>query len=100
MRVQFSPSWHAGIPHHNLNNQMPNEQSPIQHSDAVPPGWQVLPDTPLPHPTYFPAGLAMGIAFVFWGLITTWVVWLVGVVLFIAALAGWITEIRHEYKSH
>jgi uncharacterized membrane protein YecN with MAPEG domain len=54
---------------------------------------------PLPHPTYFPAGLAMGVAFIFWGLITTWVVWLVGVVLFIAALAGWITEIRHEYKS-
>jgi uncharacterized membrane protein YecN with MAPEG domain len=42
----------------------------------------------------------MGVAFLFWGLITTWVVWLVGVVLFIAALAGWITEIRHEYKSH
>jgi hypothetical protein len=36
---------------------------------------------------------------IFWGLITTWVVWLVGVVLFTAALAGWITEIRHEYKS-
>jgi len=47
-----------------------------------------------------PAGLAMGVAFLFWGLITIWVVWLVGVVLFIAALAGWITEIRHEYKSH
>jgi hypothetical protein len=79
---------------------MPNEQSTTPHSDAVPPGWQVLPETPLPHPTYFPAGLAMGIAFIFWGLITTWVVWLVGVVLFFAALAGWIAEIRHEYKSH
>ena len=51
-------------------------------------------------PTYFPAGLAMGVAFLFWGLITTWVVWLVGVVLFLAALAGWITQIRREYKSH
>jgi len=30
---------------------------------------------------YFPAGVAMGAAFLFWGLITTWVVWLVGVVL-------------------
>ena len=78
---------------------MPDEQSPTEHSDAVPPGWHLLPDTPLPHPTYFPAGLAMGVTFLFWGLITTWVVWLVGVVLFIAALAGWITEIRHEYKS-
>ena len=58
---------------------MPNEQSTTQHSDAVPPGWQVLPDEPLPRPTYFPAGLAMGVAFLFWGLITTWVVLLVGV---------------------
>ena len=77
---------------------MPNEQS--QHRETVPPGWQRLPETPLPHPTYFPAGVAMGAAFLFWGLITTWVVWLVGVVLLVAALAGWITELRHEYKSH
>jgi hypothetical protein len=78
---------------------MPDEQLTVQHSEPVPPGWHLLPDTPLPHPTYFPAGLAMGVAFLFWGLITTWVVLAVGVVLFIAALAGWITEIRHEYKS-
>ena len=78
---------------------MPDEQSTTQHSDAVPSGWQRLPDEPLPRPTYFPAGLAMGVAFMFWGLISNWVVLLVGVVLFTAALAGWITEIRHEYKS-
>jgi hypothetical protein len=77
---------------------VPNERS--QDAESVPPGWQSLPDTPLPHPTYFPAGLAMGATFLFWGLITTWVVVLVGLVLFLASLAGWITEIRHEYKSH
>jgi hypothetical protein len=33
-------------------------------------------------------------------LISNWVVFLVGVALFAAALAGWITEIRHGYKSH
>ena len=64
---------------------MPDEQSTTKHSDAVPPGWQVLPDIPLPHPTYFPAGLAMGVAFLFWGLITTWVVLLVGVALFVGS---------------
>ena len=78
---------------------MPDEQSTTKPSDAVPPGWQVLPDTPLPHPTYFPAGLAMGIAFLFWGLITTWVVLARRRCPLRAALAGWITEIRHEYKS-
>ena len=79
---------------------MPDEQLPTQHADAVPPGWQVLPDTPLPHPTYFPAGLAMGVAFLFWGLITSWVTFVVGLALFIASLAGWITEIRYERKHH
>ena len=79
---------------------MPDEQPTTQHSDEVPLGWQALPDTPLPHPTYFPAGLAMGVAFISWGLITQWVVFVVGVVLFAASLAGWITEIRHGYKSH
>src|SRR3981189_2603120 len=97
------PSWLsslAGIRHLNRSDPMTTEKSTTQLSDAGPPGWQVLPTEPLPRPTYFPAGLAMGATFIFWGLITTWVVWLVGVVLFIAALAGWITEIRHEYKSH
>lgn len=74
---------------------MSNEKPP-----DIPPGWQLLPDEPLPHPTYFPAGLAMGVAFLFWGLITNWVVWLIGAALFAAALAGWITEIRNEHKSH
>jgi hypothetical protein len=74
---------------------MPNEQSPI-----APPTWEPLPAAHLPRPTYFPAGLAMGIAFLFWGLITSWVVLVVGLTLFIAALAGWITEIRYERKHH
>jgi hypothetical protein len=79
---------------------MPNEQANNQHLSAVPPGWQRLPDEPLPHPTYFPAGLAMGVAFIFWGLISNFVVSLVGLALFAAALAGWVTDIRHEHKSN
>jgi hypothetical protein len=58
--------------------------------------WEPLPHERLPRPTYFPAGLAMGTTFIFWGLITSLVILLVGVGLFAAALAGWITEIRHE----
>jgi hypothetical protein len=65
-----------------------------------PPDWTPLPVGHLPHPTYFPAGLAMGVTFLFWGLITSWVIILVGACLFVASLAGWITEIRHERKRH
>jgi hypothetical protein len=60
--------------------------------------WTRLPHGHLPRPTYFPAGMAMGVTFFFWGLITSWVIIAVGLGLFIAALAGWITEIRHERK--
>ncbi len=74
---------------------MPDEQSPVAH-----PEWEPLPAERLPRPTYFPAGLAMGITFLFWGLITSSVVILVGLALFIASLAGWIREIRYERKRH
>jgi hypothetical protein len=74
---------------------MPDEQSPTAH-----PEWEPLAAEHLPRPTYFPAGLAMGIAFLFWGLITSWVIIVVGLALFIASLAGWITEIRYERRHH
>jgi hypothetical protein len=72
---------------------MPEDQSPMATAR-----WEPLPEERLPRPTYFPSGLAMGIAFLFWGLITSWVVLAVGLSLFIASLAGWISEIRHERK--
>jgi hypothetical protein len=61
-------------------------------------GWTRLPHTHAPRPTFFPAGLALGTAFAFWGLITSMVVLLVGLCIFATALAGWIREIRHERK--
>jgi len=70
-----------------------NEQPQKIHT-----GWERLPHERLPRPTYFPAGLAMGTTFIFWGLITSWVIFLVGIVLFAAAFAGWLTEIRHERR--
>jgi hypothetical protein len=63
------------------------------------PDWPPLPPEHLPRPTYFPSGLAMGTTFIAWGFITSWVVILIGAGLFIAALAGWITEIWHERKQ-
>jgi hypothetical protein len=65
---------------------------------SIPPGWEPLPHKHLPRPTYFPAGLAMGTTFIFWGFITSIVILFVGVGLFTASLAGWIYEIRHERK--
>ena len=50
-------------------------------------------------PTYWPVVLAGGIIFLLWGLITTPIISLVGLGLFILALAGWIGAIRHGEES-
>jgi hypothetical protein len=63
------------------------------------PGWKPLPYERLPQPTYFPSGLAMGTTFIFWGVITSWVIFAVGISLFTASLAGWIYEIRLQRKN-
>ena len=67
---------------------------------TTPQGWEPLPAESLPRPNFFPAGLAMGTAFIFWGLITSLVVFAVGLGLFAAALAGWIYEIIRERNHH
>ena len=80
---------------------MPDPEPPPQdNASPTHPGWTVLPPAHLPRPTYFPSGLAMGIAFLFWGFITSYVMILVGIALFAASLAGWISELRHERKHH
>jgi hypothetical protein len=63
---------------------------------STPQDWEPLPPESLPRPNFFPAGVAMGTAFIFWGLITSWVIIAVGIALFTAALAGWIYEILRE----
>lgn len=40
----------------------------------------------------------MGTTIIFWGLITSWVIFIVGLGLFTASLAGWVTEIRYERR--
>ena len=51
--------WHS-CPRHNRSNQMPDEQSTTQPSDAVPPGWQVLPDHTTAAPNLLPGRASHG----------------------------------------
>lgn len=50
----------------------------------------------LPEPTYWPFFLAMGLAFLGWGLLTTWLISLAGFIILIVSLIGWINILRHE----
>jgi hypothetical protein len=63
-------------------------------------GWFSLAPEPLPRPTYAPAMMAMGIAFVLWGVVTTFLISGVGLSLFGVAIAWWIGDLRHEHRQH
>jgi hypothetical protein len=66
-----------------------------EHSPRA--GWSVPKPEVIPRPTAWPAGLALGIALIAWGVIASEVIFGVGLVLFAASLAGWVRETRHDH---
>ena len=58
--------------------------------------WADVRPAIVPRPTYWPAGTALGIAFLFWGIVTSPVVAGAGAIVLIVSLIGWIGEMRHE----
>ncbi len=82
-------------------------QSTVPSSGNIPPGWHKPLPEHLPTPGYWPAIMALGIAFILWALAvgfnevvsTIIVIFLIGFILFILALAGWIGDLRNERKD-
>ncbi len=73
---------------------------PSQPSEAdLPAGWTLPRPHKLPRPTYWPAVLAGGVVVFAWGPATSWTVSIVGAVVSIVAIRGWIGELRHESES-
>lgn len=50
----------------------------------------------LPKPTYWPFFLALGLMFAGWGLLSTWLFSIIGLIVIIISLYGWINNLRHE----
>ncbi len=92
------------------NEQIPSEfRSPVKnerYTPELPEGWHKPKPDVLPKPGYWPFLLALGIAFMLWGLAvgfnevfsTIIIVSGLGLILFIVALAGWIGDLRDERK--
>jgi hypothetical protein len=80
---------------HKLEKIKPNQPSEAEH----PPGWNLARPHKLPRPSYWPAVLAGGAVVFAWGPPTSWTVSVVGAVVSIVAIRGWIGELRHESKS-
>jgi hypothetical protein len=50
----------------------------------------------MPTPTVWPFLTAAGVVFGAWGLLTSWIISVGGLLVFIVALTGWINQWRHE----
>jgi hypothetical protein len=60
-------------------------------------GWTAAKPETLPRRrTAWPAAAALGIVLIFFGVVTNWVVVIVGVVQLGVAVAGWIGELRYD----
>jgi hypothetical protein len=79
---------------------MSAEQNPAAPASGLRPGWNEPRPEKLPEPTAWPAALALAVTLVLWGFVSSFFITGVGLALFIAALAGWIGDIRHERKQH
>jgi len=64
----------------------------------VPPGWTASPAEHLPAPTAAPALFAFGVTLFAWGLVSSFVVSLVGLALLAASLLHWIGDIAHDAR--
>lgn len=54
----------------------------------------------LPPPTYWPFLLALGVCLIFWGVLTTWVISGMGLLIFTVAIVGWLGDIVNEPSRH
>ncbi len=60
-------------------------------------GWNAAKPETLPRRrTVWPAATALGIILIFFGVVTAWLVVIVGVVLLGVAVVGWIEEVRYD----
>jgi len=76
------------------------EQNPVNSTTALRAGWNQPRPEKLPEPTAWPVALAFSITQILWGFVSAFFITGVGAALFIAAIAGWIGDIRHERKQH
>lgn len=71
----------------------------IEFMETEKPKYKAQPEK-LPKPTYWPFFLALAVVLMFWGILTSWFITGIGVVLFGVSLTGWLVELYKEISNH
>lgn len=67
-------------------------------TDKTDGGWNAPLPEMLPKPTAAPIVVAFGTCLLAWGIVTSWIVSAVGLILFAVGIRGWIVELRDEQR--
>ena len=65
------------------------------HEDWRITGPKALPEK-LPLPTVWPATLSLGVTLMAFGVVTSWIMSLTGLILFLFGAGGWVEDLRHD----
>jgi hypothetical protein len=76
-----------------MTNDETLEQTRSASASAV---WTAPRSQIIPRATYSPAVMALAVVCLLWGLLTSYLISLLGFVLLTVSLVGWIGELRHE----
>ncbi len=76
----------------------PDAKEPVSANPDARADWGDPRPALIPKPSFWPMGLAFGTTLLFWGLVTSMVLILVGLAVVVTSLTGWIGEMRHEAK--
>jgi len=79
------------------NNGMSKSENPASAS-AAGETWTTPGHVHIPDPSYMPIVMALGIMCMLWGIVTSPWMSLVGALLFVISITGWIGEVRHEHR--
>jgi len=63
---------------------------------GAPDGWSLPRPERIPRPTYWPAIMALAIAFMLFGVVTSWIFTGTGAVMFVLSLGKWIGELIRD----
>jgi hypothetical protein len=73
-----------------------NSNADATTTGALPVGWCHPKPDAIPRPTYWPFIFSVGVALVFWGLISNIFIFGFGFILFGVGLGGWIWDMLNE----
>lgn len=62
--------------------------------------WNEATPQEIPHATYWPITVALGIALLFFGILTVYYISIAGFIIFLVGLGGWISDLFVETNSN